>query len=130
MGGCGASEGAYLAGRRWRGSHSLQSGHTPTQPCHSLPRPRRFLFPPPITRLGAGQTALAYVTAATHGLTEEAERLGEQLGELRPSVDVSRGEHRGVGALSMLWCGCAAAARPPPRHHPVPRLLAFASLAL
>ncbi|KAI7840084.1 hypothetical protein COHA_006214 [Chlorella ohadii] len=37
----------------------------------------------------AGQTSLAYVTAATHGLAEEAERLGEQLGELRPRVDAA-----------------------------------------
>ncbi|EFN59251.1 hypothetical protein CHLNCDRAFT_137537 [Chlorella variabilis] len=35
------------------------------------------------------QTSLAYVTAATHGLVEEAERLGEQLGELRPAVDTA-----------------------------------------
>ena len=36
-------------------------------------------MPPPLL---AGQTALAYVTAATHGLTEDAERLAEGLSEL------------------------------------------------
>ena len=40
----------------------------------------------------AGQTSLAYVTAATHGLVEDAERLGEQLGELRPRVDAAHGK--------------------------------------
>lgn len=45
----------------------------------------------------AGQTSLAYVTAATHGLAEEAERLGEQLGELRPRVDAAHGERWAVG---------------------------------
>ena len=45
--------------------------------------------------LPAGQTSLAYVTAATHGLEEEAERLGEQLGELRPQIDTAQGEHAG-----------------------------------
>ena len=35
---------------------------------------------------GTGQTALAYVTAATHGLTEDAERLAGSLEEL-PALD-------------------------------------------
>ncbi|KAL4859696.1 Coatomer subunit alpha-3 [Chlorella vulgaris] len=38
----------------------------------------------------AGQTSLAYVTAATHGLAADAERLGEQLGELRPQLDTAQ----------------------------------------
>ncbi|KAL4423494.1 hypothetical protein ABPG77_003627 [Micractinium sp. CCAP 211/92] len=37
----------------------------------------------------AGQISLAYVTAASHGLAEDAERLGEQLGDARPHVDVA-----------------------------------------
>lgn len=40
----------------------------------------------------AGQISLAYVTAATHGLVEDAERLGEQLGDARPHVDAAAGE--------------------------------------
>ncbi len=35
---------------------------------------------------GAGQTALAYVTAAAHGLSEDAERLAEGLEE-RPALE-------------------------------------------
>ena len=38
----------------------------------------------PLLSSGAGQTALAYVTAATHGLTEDAERLAEGLEEIPP----------------------------------------------
>ena len=34
----------------------------------------------------AGQTALAYVTAAAHGLSEDAERLAESLEE-KPALD-------------------------------------------
>ena len=76
----------------------------------------------------AGQTALAYVTAAAHGLSEDAERLGEALEE-RPALDpearlllpptpilkednwplltVSKGffENLAVGALSLLSWG-------------------------
>lgn len=37
------------------------------------------------------------MTAATHGLVEDAERLGEQLGELRPRVDAAHGERWAVG---------------------------------
>lgn len=61
------------------------------------PSPPCFLALSQITL--AGQTSLAYVTAATHGLVEDAERLGEQLGELRPRIDAAHGERCAVGGL-------------------------------
>lgn len=40
----------------------------------------------------AGQPALAYVTAATHGLTEEAAKLAEELGDAVPELPASGGQ--------------------------------------
>lgn len=65
--------------------------------------------PPPLLPPPAGQTSLAYVTAATHGLVEDAERLGEQLGELRPRVDAAHGEaSRLIRAGHCAVLGCHA----------------------
>lgn len=39
----------------------------------------------------AGQLALAYITAASHGLPEDAARLAEALGDMVPEVDPGAG---------------------------------------
>ena len=46
-----------------------------------------LLCPSHLHWLSAGQTALAYVTAKTHGLEAEAEPLAEALGDNLPPVD-------------------------------------------
>ena len=46
-----------------------------------------LLCSPYLHWLSAGQTALAYVTAKTHGLEAEAEPLAEALGDNLPPVD-------------------------------------------
>lgn len=67
----------------------------------------RFPLAPHHPRPPAGQTSLAYVTAATHGLTEDAERLGEELGELRPTVDAAHGACLHVPACNMRFASPA-----------------------